>query len=302
MGVRTAFILGAGASKPYGFPTAYELKQLVLGDAVGDFSSWADRKRGQYRYRWSHWLTENLPSNIPDAAFLKEFQKRFGTSDVDSIDKFVFQHESHAETAKHLIALILLECECRATRIGDWYARLWNDVVIPRPDETHHFFTFNYDRSLEQYFDQVTNSYFKDDENGKEVRSRIRVHHIYGCLGPLCGSDNAVSYGSNNPKAIELASKQIRLIPPRSTSQDWPRDALVEFDRLVFLGFGFDELNMNALGITNNNRPKDIFASRYRLSKVRESSAQERLGYIAWGEQDHTVGEFLHHSRALVGY
>ena len=41
----TVFILGAGASKPYGYPTGSELKNIILrnleGEPISGYSSWS---------------------------------------------------------------------------------------------------------------------------------------------------------------------------------------------------------------------------------------------------------------------
>lgn len=302
--VRTAFILGAGASKPYGFPTAYELRELILGRATGDFLSWADCFRGQFKTVWQDWLRGNLPSCMSDSASLQAFQTAFCVSDVYSIDKFVFQHERHAEAAKHYIALILLECEQKKKPTGGWYGHIWNEIIIPGATagrQTLKFFTFNYDRSLESYLDSVTKTYFSDPEFGRAVYDRIEIRHIYGSLGQLRGPTNTVSYGSREPSALQLSASQLRLIPPRISSRDWPKEDLLEFERLVFLGFGFDELNMEVLGLTRTERPKEIFASCFGLSTARLAAAETRLGEIKWGELDEDVNTYLHKSMALSG-
>lgn len=296
-----AFVLGAGASKPYGFPVASELRDLILGQAKGDFSSWSFAERPKSgKQVFSRWLNDNLPKNMLHQAFFEEFQGIFDISEVSSIDRFVFNYPKYAELAQHYIALILLECERLARPVSKWYRKLWNEVIIPRVTKSEsplEFITFNYDRSWEWYLENASRNYYPKEDEAANARKMAIIRHVYGSLGPLSGEGNVVTYGDTD--SVTTAARQIKLIQPRAESHTWIAEKLENYDRLIFLGFGFDELNMDTLGITETKRPKDIYASCFGLSEVTKTYAEERLGDIKWGNPIDGVESFLHKSLAL---
>lgn len=300
--INLAFILGAGASKPYGFPVASELRNLILGRTDGDFSSWSFAERPRYgKQVFSRWLKDNLPTAMLHGAFLEKFQHTFDQSEVYSIDRFVFNYPEYASVAQHYTALILLECERLKKPASNWYRKLWNEVIIPRASKAAsplEFITFNYDRSWASYLDNAARSYYPKQEEALYARNMARISHVYGSLGPLSGEGNVVCYGETD--SANKAGSQIKLISPRAESRAWIAEKLEDYDRLVFLGFGFDELNMETLGIIEAKRPKEIYASCFGLSEVTKTYAEERMGEIKWGGPTDDVESFLHKSLALA--
>lgn len=72
----TVFILGAGASKPYGYPTGYELRQWICNDFNNDYRTLlAD----------NDWRSIDIDIQLKSRQkFVNDFEK----SDVQSIDLF----------------------------------------------------------------------------------------------------------------------------------------------------------------------------------------------------------------------
>ena len=79
----TVLVLGAGASAPYGFPTARELKQLICGAFVKD--SVATR-------------TLHEGSEIPMNLFI-EFRDAFHRSGQSSVDAFLEHRRNSSMSA-----------------------------------------------------------------------------------------------------------------------------------------------------------------------------------------------------------
>ena len=300
--IDTVLIIGAGASKPYGFPTASELGPMITGVIPASF----DHLRFNDVFpnsigRWQTFLEDRFqPTNQAShpAEFLK-MQKEFKESEIYSIDRFLFSHPQYEGIARHYISLILLLCERQSELKGSWYRALWNDVLIPaveRNEGSLEILSFNYDRSLEEYIRRVANATYP--KRGSHVLETLKVSHVYGSLGPVGANENFVDYGEVR-KFIASAS-QIKLIPPRAEANRDLGKLIASKSKAVFLGFGFDELNLRVLGIHAGQRPKQIFASRLGLSKRLEKAAEETLGEIIWGDPSQDVEKFIHQSEAFA--
>ena len=292
---KIGLVLGAGASRPYQFPTAKDLKQLMMGTVPADLPNLQRIREGTniQDAPWNVWLRKN---HYRSEAESDSFKQQFWESDFDSIDRFVHGQQQYAPIAKYYIALILLACESRAVVVGDWYQKLWQNVVDPglRDGGTElEIVTFNYDRSLEWYLNRVLRAAhgMKLDELHK-----VCITHVYGYLGSL----EETGYGVFSQ--AEHASNFINLIPPRIHSNESIRDKLLECDRIVFLGFGFDDLNLDVLGINEENiqRPKNqLYATSFGLSEDVLHRADSRLGRINWSE-DLKADDFLHKVRVFT--
>ena len=298
----TVLILGAGASKPYGFPTASELGLMINGElpeafADLDYSGVLHDPAGS----WQKFLQACFVATkeAPHYAHFLQLQKQFRESEIYSIDRFVFLHPNFEMNARHYIALILLLCERQSMLYGGWYRAFWNDVLVPII--THDaapldIVSFNYDRSLEQYLRIVIKAAYPSRQ--KEVLAKIRMHHVYGSLGTIDHGEDFVGYG--DPRDFDQSSAFIKLIPPRAATNKDLGDLIASKSKAVFLGFGFDELNLGVLGISADKRPKQVFASRLGLSKRLERAAEERLSSIVWGSPTQDVEKFIHESEAFA--
>lgn len=286
---KTVLILGAGASRPYGFPTANELRKIIIGERKVEQTFRDEHPHEQMLRGITGDLAANLNLSALEKAHSTDFIRKFTATDFYSVDRFCFKHPQFSEFAQMYIAAILLRSEALVKPYGNWLQQIWNDVIYPELDDGSpplEIITFNYDRTLEFYFRTVFTALGKPELQ----QERIHIHHVYGSLGVL----DEIPYGS-----FELASNaatHINLMPPRADNNDDLYHLLISSDRAVFLGFGFDELNMKVLGITarNDERPAEIWASCYGLSATNKARAKETLGKINWGDPGDTVQDFLH--------
>ena len=139
---RTLLILGAGASRPYLFPTGAQLTDLILerkdklerGDNrellanmrfdTGPFYANEQLIPAQEQnpfLHYSHWLKTTLKMYGVDEEDLRQFQGRFRLSQAYSIDAFVADNPGFKRLASLMIAAILLRCERLERLEGDWY-------------------------------------------------------------------------------------------------------------------------------------------------------------------------------------
>lgn len=115
--------------------------------------------------------------------------------------------------------------------------------------------TFNYDRSLEQYlYNAVETAYpGKSETQYRELLQSRRIIHVYGKLGPLLWQDvdSHIRYGQTpNAEMLLKAASNIKIMREAQTITEEFTQAhkvLGEADRICFLGFGFDETNLQRL-------------------------------------------------------
>ena len=250
-------MLGAGASKTYGFPIGTELVDRITTGST-------DRPRGDY-------------ARTPE---FRELATQLKQSDSLSVDRFLEHRPSLVEVGKLALADALLSCEAsphlfdhdfRAKRNGN--ADSWYRYVLERMMAPFNKFganqvaivTFNYDRSLEHYLFTALRHRFFDVPEIELVTclQTIEVVHVHGQLGRLPwqqGKDHLAEcpYDLSNdrrPPLIASAARGIKIIsdPIAEDDPEFQRARLLiaEAKRVFFLGFGFDATNMSRLGRLN---------------------------------------------------
>lgn len=246
----TVLILGAGASKPYGFPTGMELKKMVLDEIC------------QTR---NNDLFEELGFSIKDRQLFSDALRRSGKA---SVDAFLEHRREYLELGKAAISRCLIPCEDELTLYSDrtlfeidenWYQYIFNRMNSSFDDFSDNnisFITFNYDRSLEHYlFTCLLNSYGKSESDCLNKLCQIPFIHLHGSLGFLPWQS---SYNSEIRQYkrdftyddIKISASQIKIIhedvehnPEFKLAQDKIKNA----NRIYFVGFGYDRTNLNRL-------------------------------------------------------
>lgn len=313
---RIIFVLGAGASIPYGFPSGEGLRHDIL-----------------YNFE------TNIISKIEDSnekrkakQFLKDFDK-FGLD----IDLFLsYRDHDYSEIGKVAIISSILNYEQNSYKHlfesayirenkpalndkekkykpfkSDWYTyinrgmpryldamELIDDIEIP-----FTFITFNYDRSFEHYlFESFSATYISDDDKKNEkVRNfkekqiaklinKIGIHHVYGSIGKLDWElDNGLTsadYGivpDEFYKYKDLANNiNIMHNNERVKGHEQIQEIFKSAEKLFFLGFGFDDFNLKILNIPKDllNDSSKVFSTTYGLSEEMILKIKRKLWYI----------------------
>jgi hypothetical protein len=159
---------------------------------------------------------------------------------------------------------------------------------------------------LEHFIYQSYLGLHNDKEAAISLVEEVPIIHVYGRLGstfkmpPQLGVPK-ISYGEHSEVMKAADCIQLVRVNRPSTQITGIRDLIARAERIIFIGFGFDEMNLDAMEITGDPGPgKNIFASRYGLATRRQTSAQGKIvRSIKWGNAAHTVEEFLHESEAL---
>lgn len=241
----TVLILGAGASAPYEFPMGEELWEILCNDLQ------------------SGYLHDFLLSNGFNADDILSFRDNLFESGKISIDAFLEHRKEFLKIGKLAIATVLTKYEDGNILFnsgkGKWYKYLFDKINSPSfekfSDNKISIITFNYDRSFEHFlFNSVQKSYGKSDEECAVVISKIPIIHLHGRLGYLPWQNkNGRHYKKDNSKEdIIKSADEIKIIHEdidRDSEFLEARERMKEAERIYILGFGYNEINVQRLGI-----------------------------------------------------
>lgn len=247
---KTLFILGAGASVPFGYPASIGLREAIL------------RKGNDVTILKALNYQDDDPK--PFQREFNRFLNEFARSSVYSIDSFLEYRTEFMEIGKINIAAFLInhEDDGKLRFSGNnWYMYLYDrlKVSFDQFDQNNiSFITFNYDRSLEQFlYEAIRCRFGKSPQECAEKLKSIPIVHLYGQLDPLpWQGENGRKYSSkeNLIDRLRAASKNIKLISDErdiSKSEDFHNayNLINDAQRIFFLGFSFDETNLDRLNI-----------------------------------------------------
>jgi hypothetical protein len=329
---RTVFILGAGASCPYGFPTARDLRRQIL-------SGFEDRYLNYLGGAGEQIGAERRAAGYPSLRDAKRFLERFDRSGNESIDLFLSRNPQFEEVGKMAICLSILYAEKESSfreRVTkpeqDWYFHLYNTLTRQAMQKEGYrlfgenptaFVTFNYDRSLEHFlFESLLHSFEGiDEKKAKEQLDRTPIIHVYGRPGPLPWEQDddqrVLPYGSDIDdfavRNLRGIIANIHIVHEEKTNPelDKAHEEISRAERLFFLGFGYAEENLKSLGFPGALRPahriygtalgwmpKEVEQIRNRLADGLNHDRQDkpdRRGQVTICNQDcvHLLREFF---------
>lgn len=269
---KTVFVLGAGASKPYGLPTGAELRRDIYGRS-------AKRLRGVLTRR-----DEPSPETIEEL-FKKaqKFAQDFRLSRTPMIDLYLNRNPDLMKDGLRAITMSILDYE-RNCQYGedsknpdmDWYSELLNTLTsdFTSPHDLNlgaadvGFITFNYDRSLENFlYETLTRAFTKVpiDDIIKQINSII-IEHLFGQIAPLPWQGCEQEFGfrkSLEDISLELIDQFAKNISILYGQRNNPKlkltkEMLGRAERIFFLGFGYAPENMELLDFPEILRTETI--------------------------------------------
>jgi len=273
------FVLGAGASVPYGLPTGPGLKDLLVEQCA----------------------RKNRPecSALLGAGFghdeLTEFVHGFRMSRQSSIDSFLASRPQFFGVGKAAIAATILTLE-QSHRLhpsdptDDWISHVWTHLQSPKQASFAmnrlSFVTFNYDRSVEQSLcDAYSNTYGVTwDVACARVEETIPIVHVHGSLGALPTSVRAgVPYDLPLEHAdLKDVAAQITVLSEAhedSSEVSSARALVAGAHRVVFLGCAYHRENMRRLGVGDKPLGAERIGSGYGLTE-READNLSRTWFV----------------------
>ncbi len=266
----TLFILGSGASWPYGYPTGE-----ILIKEIRDYFPLLFKKLS---------VAEKKEANY---SLAKEFVDELMRSHDNMIDYFLATSKpENAAIGKMAILATIhwkekLSAQREITGIveDDWFQYLikcmtksliTRDSIKNFGNNKVNFITFNYDRLLEHFLGNMTqNKYSIERSYVKDYLCNINILHVYGRLPLLPWEDipTGIEYGYEIDLDYLIHNwDRIKTIHERSEiNQDSIDDLVKKAERIFFLGFGFHEENIKTLKLeTNIWRPISIYATAFK--------------------------------------
>jgi len=267
MKYRFCLVLGAGASVAMGYPVGNGLRTAILEDANG---------------RYEEFICSDALGI--DSRDINEFVDAFRASQMSSIDAFLARRGQFSEIGKRVIAAILLDKEnkdlLRSCNHNDhWYLYFFNKVAAAHDWESLSFedvavVTFNYDRSFEHYMlNALMNSYGRSFTEAYKKLEQMKIVHVYGVLGSYNKNEKGYfSYGDSlSQDHVSIAASRLKVIPEGRNDDptlQQARELLLHSGKIAFLGFGFDEINLERLNSKETCKNNFDAAGIYYRRKV----------------------------------
>ena len=267
----TVLILGAGASRPYSFPSGQELKEKVLGalgrSAQGSVRDYIEQGLGVHDHSIRQVMTELIKCNLPSVdAFIETQGSMDPQRRIEKIGKMAMAG-----------VLLPIEQACNFYQShnydGGWYPYLYNQMRTTRQNDFTRnrlsVITFNYDRSLEKFFlVSLSGTYGISEEDAARLLIQIPIIHVHGQLGCLPEIRHAVDsffgnsftstaqsdlgYGASLNDGIRAAAENIEVVnsnTPPSNAFQHAQELIKQADQVIFLGFGYHDDNLHRLGM-----------------------------------------------------
>jgi hypothetical protein len=196
----TVFVLGAGASWHYGYPTGDELVKRVI-EMAERFSSYCKRRVNYGEV--SQAIPEYVEQKIDPPRGAHEITEAWNTVDRECrllmrrlhavspvlIDHFLAWNASLRPIGRLMIAAVILECEAGKGYRQPWYRFIVHKLVYgcgksgDLLENDIHFITFNYDASLEYHlYEALISLDIIDKADAHHFLSDDRIIHTYGCV------------------------------------------------------------------------------------------------------------------------
>lgn len=290
----TVFVLGAGASYDYGLPLGEGLANKIISEVGGD------SRRPQALEEWTGTKADTWISLAED---LRE-------SCFNSIDAWLSRRTMYLNAGKIAICHAIGASEDPGKLRTGWYRELWQ--VLASGAQTASdicenrvgVITFNYDRSLEHFlYERMRPSFGVSAEDAARIIQRIPIIHMHGQAGalPWQKPDPVEAWIKTNPlQKLEapdshpylanatfdqnawiiarIRSSGIRVMFEDHRGEGAPlmqaRNLLANADRIIFMGFGYDPINMRKLRYTpDSDKSQEIQGTYFEGTRSKTSIA-----------------------------
>jgi hypothetical protein len=300
---RVVFLLGAGASRGYGYPTGAQL--------MGNLTS----VNGDQ-------MLELEQAGIAQDDVLR-FKQRLKDCGLNSVDAFLKKNPVLGRVAKMRITQELTFAEQRAARgegrdpAEKWIQYLFSrfmdgDSVDAFRDNKCTFVTLNYDRCLEfELTRMLSNAYGAPWKQAAAAVGAIKMIHLHGSIGPLPELEQL--YGmAPGPGEVQKAAQGILTLGEPGSEKEYEvaRECLGSAEVIFCLGFGFHDEIIDKLGLRNGSPIVPVYGTCQGLTQsevnrvtreFRPRSFHELLrDGVTWNYKPRDVGPAVDYLRANV--
>lgn len=275
----TVFVLGAGASEPYGLPLGGTLKTYILE-----------------RYNSDVGQTVHLTNTtVFGRAQIDSFVNALRFSGLTSVDAFLERRPEFMEIGKAMMGIELLQGEVHERlwqAENNWLSYLYGYMVGSSLEEFSSnkvaFITFNYDRCVEHFlFTSLKNSFGRSEQETAAIVKKFNVVHLHGRLGHLPWQEGKtpIEFGDNqiDVRKMKIVSNEIKVIHEDHNLDG--RDAdfrlaeviLANARRVYLMGFGFGARNVQRLKLETIT-PLLFEGTAYKLTDRERSDCRALSG------------------------
>jgi hypothetical protein len=251
----TVFVLGAGSMVDYNFPIGWQL----VRDVVENFAKYGDLRA---------LLLNN--SDFEEEQLNKYLQALEGSAQ-NSVDAVLEEQQEHLEIGIATMSIVLIRRETTANLYRQWDPQQnWLRYLLMHLRGTSFaefhtnsvsFVTFNYDRSLEHFLcTTLAHTFSKSAEESGAVINKIPIIHLHGRLGYLPWENQqgrpSRPYDTTITKDVVKACISEVKVVHRTTevnAEEFARakKLLAKAERVYFMGVGFNNLNLERIGVKN---------------------------------------------------
>lgn len=319
----TLFILGAGAHKPYDTPLGSELAQQLIALLPAKLPKPTPGGRPNLN-DFSRICAELYSGKVPLMSRgsynllpqMLEFRNQLDGAGQQSIDDFLRTYHAEPgfpEIGRLGIAYLLMKTEFRYnfgrlnTKTGnrDWLTALFKlmhretkGTVEDFLANNHvHFVTFNYDRTIENFFYfKLLHTYNLTPEKALEALQRIEIKHVYGSLGPYDPNKRNKTDFVNADYKQAAEGIQLMFDVRQQETDEILRAQRLYFDhckRTVFLGFAFDDQNIKTLKLNRVQSKTKLYATRFRMTQASWAHAVASLQPVRFAEEPNSKWDCL---------
>jgi len=279
--VPTVFVLGAGASHPYGLPLGSELRDNILNHFNLDHLDHSVE------------LFNTTPFGRPE---VDRFISALRFSGLGSVDAFLERRPEFMDVGKAIMGIELLHNEAQA-RFRLWqnglnwltylYGAMIGSSLEEFADNAVSFITFNYDRNVEHFlFVSLKNSFGRSEDKTAAVVQKIPIVHLHGRLGhlPWQGERATIDYGDDqiDVRKMEIVTRQIKVVHEELTDgrdQDFAqaKELLRKSESGYLLGFGFGTRNVQRLDLIDH-APRSFLGTAYGMTQREAANCRAMIG------------------------
>lgn len=281
---KTVFILGAGASVPFGFPTGADLFNKIVADLSNTQNAF-------------HGVLRESGIELEELITLRNRLKYSGQS---SVDAFLEHNPELLNVGKAAISAALIPFEkvdSLFTIEHNWYRYILDAMSCDFDSFDKNqvsFITYNYDRSLEHFFaTALANTHRKEIYECAIKVKGIPIVHLHGVLGnyPFFGESSRDYLPRIDKDVVAVAASKIRIV--HESVENYPEftqahNLLREARIICFLGFGYNSTNLKRLWNPDfiKGRSVNVFATAFGLG---ESQRNEVISYFKTEQMAQTI-------------
>ena len=273
--MKTLLVIGAGASNDFDpeMGTGYNLINNIANRVIDE-----DNPPEKY-------FSIILNSMGYDYDQRREFSNKIRdflntpSSQGYSIDLFLNKYPKYYNIGRISIAFHIIGYEAASVRNNnDFFTKESWLKYLSRSIIDLKIITFNYDRLIEYYFYK----YFKE----KWIPfANNNIVHIYGKIGYLKWQNpqNYCDYGhpNNDKEKLKSIMNNFRLMYSDRNNNNHDltkaKEFIIDAEKIIFIGFGFDEYNLNQLEVNNHSDNKQLIGSFYNNN---EDARNKVLNYF----------------------